>query len=81
MVVQSNPFAEDLLENRRIWISTLGSTVEKPSHVPARTYSFIVRLYADNTGPSFAGSYCLVLGYGRDVIRLARATKEFSSGV
>ena len=34
-----------------------------------------------NTGSSFTVSYCLVLGYGRDAIRLVRATKEFSSGV
>jgi hypothetical protein len=34
MMVQSNPFAEDLLENKRIWTSTLGSTVEKPITYP-----------------------------------------------
>ena len=31
---KSNLFAEGLLENSRIWISTLGSTVEKPITCP-----------------------------------------------
>lgn len=45
---KSNPFAEDLLENKRIWISTLGNTVEKTITCPgANVLTFTVQLFVD----------------------------------
>ena len=78
---KSNPFAEDLPENKSVDINSWEYCGEA-HHMSRRERTHSPCDYSwTNTGSSFTDSYYLVLGHGGDAFRLVRATKEFSSGV